>query len=295
MSENKLLLIGCNGQVGAALQLQAASDWQLHSVDREQVDITDARAVHKFITELRPDVIINAAAHTAVDRAESEASLSYAINSDGPRYIAENAAAVGAVLLHISTDYVFDGKKSGLYVETDEVGPQGIYGASKLAGELAVANACERHLTMRTAWVFGEYGHNFVKTMLRLGKDRDVLNIVSDQWGGPTYAGDIAAALLLMAKQALAPDFRDWGLYHFSGEPHVSWHGFASEIFNAAVRQNLLSRIPRLNAITTADYPTPAKRPANSRLDCARIKNTFGISPSDWRAALADLRLYLSA
>lgn len=291
----RLMVIGSAGQVGHCLVQQAANcDWTLLAVDRELCDITNPALVEQAIRNFMPDVIINAAAYTAVDRAESEEIQAYAINCYGPRCIAENAAAVGAVLLHISTDYVFDGQKSGPYVETDEVGPQGIYGASKLAGELAVANACERHLTMRTAWVFGEYGHNFVKTMLRLGRERDVLSIVADQWGGPTYAGDIAAALLLMAKQALAPSFKDWGLYHFAGEPHVSWHGFASEIFSAAARQNLLDNIPRLNAIDTPDYPTPAKRPANSRLDCLRIKNVFGISPCDWRTALADLRPYLS-
>ena len=187
---------------------------------------------------------------------------------------------------------MFAGDKDGLYVESDAVAPQGVYGASKLAGELAVAEHCPRHLILRTAWVFGEHGNNFVKTMLRLGAQRDSLGIVADQFGGPTYAGDIAAALLTMAKQALQPDFCAWGIYHFAGEPHVSWCQFAEAIFQAAGAQGVLSRQPQVNAISTADYPTPSKRPANSRLDCRKIQQVFGIEPSDWLAALQHIRAY---
>ena len=161
-----------------------------------------------------------------------------------------------------------------------------------LAGELAVAEHCPRHLILRTAWVFGEHGNNFVKTMLRLGAQRDSLGIVADQFGGPTYAGDIAAALLTMARQALQPDFNAWGIYHFAGEPHVSWHGFATSIFDAAVAQGLLARSPLVNAIATRDYPTPAQRPANSRLDCGKIRQVFAIEPSNWQAALQNIKAY---
>ena len=292
----RLLIAGSKGQVGHCLMQQAqALEWQVLGVDRDELDITKDVDVQKLVAAFAPDVIINAAAHTAVDKAEVEIDASYAINRDGPAYLAEAAHSFGAVMLHISTDYVFAGNKDGLYVETDPVDPQGVYGASKLAGEVAVAELCARHLILRTAWVFGEHGNNFVKTMLRLGCQRDSLGVVADQFGGPTYAGDIAAALLAMAQRALQPDFMDWGIYHFAGEPHVSWHEFARTIFDAGVAQGLLVQSPLVNPIATADYPTPAKRPANSRLDCSRIHAVFGIMPSDWQAALSDLSPYMPA
>lgn len=292
----KVIITGSNGQVGHQLTMQARSlGWDVCAVDVDSLDITNKSSVFDLVSKFSPQIIINAAAHTAVDKAEVEIDASYAINRDGPAYLAAAAHSVGAVMLHISTDYVFAGNKDGLYVETDAVDPQGVYGASKLAGEVAVAEHCPRHLILRTAWVFGEHGNNFVKTMLRLGAQRDSLGVVADQWGGPTYAGDIAAALLTMAEQALQPDFSHWGVYHFAGEPHVSWHGFATYIFNAAVVQQLLARSPQVNAIATSDYPTPAQRPANSRLDCSRISTIFGIMPSNWQGALSDLRPYMPA
>ena len=289
----KLLIVGAKGQVGSSLCLQAQQGWQVLAVDRDELDISEREAVLRTVAQWQPDVIINAAAHTAVDKAESEIDASYVINRDGPAYLAEAARQVGAVLLHISTDYVFAGDKDGLYVETDPVDPQGVYGASKLAGEVAVAEYCSRHLILRTAWVFGEHGNNFVKTMLRVGAQRDSLGVVADQFGGPTYAGDIAAALLAMAQQALQPDFSAWGVYHFAGEPHVSWCQFAEAIFKVAGEQDVLARLPQVNGITTAEYPTPARRPANSRLDCSKIKRVFGIAPSDWLAALQRIQAYV--
>ena len=292
----KLLLTGYKGQVGHCLLKQAqALGWSVLAVDRDELDITDRLAVLDRTQAFQPHVIINAAAHTAVDKAEADVEVSYAINRDGPAHLAQAAAAVGAVMLHISTDYVFAGDKHGLYVEADPVDPQGVYGASKLAGELAVAESCPQHLILRTAWVFGEHGNNFVKTMLRLGAQRNSLGVVADQFGGPTYAGDIAAALLRMAQRSVQPNFADWGIYHFAGEPHVSWHGFASAIFDAGVVQGLLEHRPLVSPIATADYLTPAKRPANSRLDCSRIHSVFGIMPSNWQAALSDLSPYMSA
>lgn len=289
------MITGAAGQVGSLLSSFAVNGgWSVVAIDREHLDITNAVAVKGFIVEHQPDVIINAAAHTAVDKAESEIEASYAINRDGPRYLAEAAAALNIPLLHISTDYVFAGDKDGLYVESDPVSPQGVYGASKLAGEEAVIAANSKHLILRTAWVFGEHGNNFVKTMLRLGSQREELGIVADQFGGPTYAGDIAAALLLMAKKAVeTPGDVLWGVYHFAGEPHVSWYDFAAAIFEQAVTAKILSKSPRLNALTTDQYPTPAKRPANSRLDCSKITAQFGIVPSDWQKALENIAAYL--
>lgn len=289
----KILVTGSNGQVGSCLvkQLTELSEIECLAVDRDQLDITDRDAVNKLVNEFKPDAIINAAAHTAVDKAEQEVELSYAINRDGPKFLAQSANRVGATILHISTDYVFAGDKVGEYVETDAVAPQGIYGQSKLAGELAVAAACPRHIIMRTAWVFCETGNNFVKTMLRLAQSRDELGVVADQFGGPSYAGDIAAALITMA-QSLYNGNHDYGIYHFAGMPHVSWHQFASNIFNKANEQGILNKVMRVNAITSDQYPTPAKRPANSKLDCQKIEQTFGIQPSDWQTALKNLASY---
>lgn len=291
----KIMITGAKGQVGFCLTQQASAlDWNVQAVDRDELDITDKNAVDLLVRQFRPDVIINAAAHTAVDKAETEIEASYAINRDGPQYLAQAAASVGAAILHISTDYVFAGDKEGVYSEADLVAPQSVYGASKLAGEEAVIAANPKHIILRTAWVFGEHGSNFVKTMLRLGSQCDQLGIVADQFGGPTYAGDIAAALLQIAEKAVtAPEAVTWGIYHFAGEPHVSWHGFATAIFDASVAQGLLARSPVINPIATTDYPTPAKRPANSRLDCSRIHSIFGIMPSDWQAALQDLQPYM--
>ena len=291
----KIMITGAYGQVGFCLTQQAqANGWDVLAIDRDKLDITDPQAVNALVNEYQPDVIINAAAHTAVDKAETEIDASYAINRDGPKYLAEAAASVGAAMLHISTDYVFAGDKDGIYSEADPVAPQGIYGASKLAGEEAVIAANSKHIILRTTWVFGEHGNNFVKTMLRLGLQRDQMGIVADQFGGPTYAGDIAAALLAIAEKAVAaPATVGWGIYHFSGEPHVNWHQFAQAIFDKAIEQQLLVKAPQLNELTTADYPTPAKRPANSRLDCRKIFNEFGIQPSDWLRALENIRAYM--
>ena len=291
----KIMITGAYGQVGFCLTQQAQENgWDVLAIDRDKLDIIDPQAVNALVKEYQPDVIINAAAHTAVDKAETEIDASYAINREGPKYLAEAAASVGAAILHISTDYVFAGDKVGIYTESDPVAPQGVYGASKLAGEQAVIAANKKHIILRTAWVFGEHGNNFVKTMLRLGSQRDQLGIVADQFGGPTYAGDIAAALLQIAEKAVAaPEAVTWGIYHFAGEPHVNWHQFAQAIFDKAVEQQLLAKAPQLNALTTADYPTPAKRPANSRLDCRKIFNEFGIQPSDWQMALQNIRAYM--
>lgn len=291
----KIMITGAHGQVGFCLTQKAqANGWDVLALDKNKLDITEQEAVNTLVKEYQPDVIINAAAHTAVDRAETEIDASYAINCDGPKYLAEAAASVGSAILHISTDYVFAGDKNGVYTESDPVSPQGVYGVSKLAGEEAVIAANPKHIILRTAWVFGEHGNNFVKIMLRLGSLRDQLGIVADQFGGPTSAGHIAAALLVIAEKAVtAPTTVNWGIYHFSGEPYVNWHQFAQAIFTEAVKQQLLAKAPQLNALTTADYPTPAKRPANSRLDGHKIYNEFGIQPSDWQRALENLQAYM--
>lgn len=288
----KVLITGCNGQVGHCLTERLKSIADVFALDSKGLDITNREAVLNTVAKFRPDYIINAAAHTAVDRAEQEVELSYAINRDGPRYLAEAAKECGAVMLHISTDYVFDGMGDKPYQESDATGPQGIYGQSKLAGEQAVVAHCPQHLILRTAWVFGEHGNNFVKTMLRLARSRDELNIVGDQFGGPTYAGDIADALISMMQYLEQGKQPQWGIYHFSGMPYASWVDFASAIFQSAEQHDVLTKQPKFSAIPSSAYPTPAKRPANSRLDCSKIKNQFGIEPSDWNTALNNIQAY---
>ena len=291
----KVLVTGSNGQVGYCLVQQLRQqNADFLALDRDQLDITQRQAVWQTVSDYCPDIIINAAAHTAVDKAESEAEQAFAINRDGAAYLAEAAQQIGAAMLHISTDYVFDGQATQPYTETDATAPQGVYGQSKLAGEQAVLAACSRSIILRTAWVFGEHGHNFVKTMLRLGRERDSLGIVSDQHGAPTYAGDIAAALLHIAHHITQGKPTEYGIYHFSGKPYVSWYQFAEAIFQQAQQQGILANTPQLLAIATPDYPTPAKRPANSCLQLDKIQQAFGISPSDWQQALTQLAPYAS-
>ena len=289
-----ILVTGANGQVGYQLQQQLhSSDWNYTALTRNQLDIADAKAVNEAIAQIKPDLVINAAAYTAVDKAEQEPELAYAINRDGPANLARAAKSVDAAIFHISTDYVFAGDTPGCYTEDSATAPQGVYGKSKLAGEQALMSANPKHLILRTAWVFGEHGNNFVKTMIRLGKSRDALGIVADQEGGPTYAGDIASALLSIANHYATNNPIAWGIYHFSGQPHTSWFHFAEHIFGEVALAGLYQKgIPQLNAISTAEYPTPAKRPANSKLDCRKLEQVFGIAPSDWKLALKNIRAY---
>ncbi|PCE67664.1 dTDP-4-dehydrorhamnose reductase [Salinivibrio sp. YCSC6] len=288
----KILITGCNGQVGHCLVDQLTDKADVLALNKNKLDITDQAAVASVVSQFMPDYIINAAAYTAVDKAEEDMDLSFAINRDGAKYLADAANSCDAVMLHISTDYVFDGEGHEPYKENDIVAPQSVYGQSKLAGELAVAEACHQHLILRTAWVFGEHGNNFVKTMLRLGEGRDALRIVGDQFGGPTYAGDIASALIKMVEYIEQKKSPEWGIYHFSGTPYVSWYEFAENIFQKAQSYSVLEKTPSLSSISTSEYPTPAKRPANSCLDCGKIEKQFGIEPSDWQASLDNIKSY---
>lgn len=290
----KYLITGANGQVGSCLTRRLQDQADVLALDRQSLDIGNRDAVFQTVAEFRPDVIINAAAHTAVDRAESEEAAAQAINVDGAKYLAEAASEIGAVILHISTDYVFNGQGEPPYREDDPTDPQSVYGKTKQAGETAVQSANPRSVILRTSWVFGEQGNNFVKTMLRLGTQREELGVVADQFGAPTYAGDIADALIEIAKQILAGKENAFGIYHFSGQPYISWHGFAEAIFRQAVLQKMMPKAPLVKPITTSDYPTPAKRPANSRLDLNKIRQTFGIAPSDWQQALENLKAYIA-
>ena len=289
----KILIAGKNGQVGSCLVdlLEVQSELTFLALDREHLDITDPIQVDEIVSDFKPDIIINAAAYTYVDKAEQECKLVNAINRDGPHNLAHAANKINAAIIHISTDYVFDGDNAESYTESDVTSPKSQYGLSKLAGEQAVALACPKHVILRTAWVFGEYGNNFVKTMLRLAKTRETLGVVADQFGGPTYAGDIANAILTISNK-IARNSHAYGIYHFSGFPYVSWYFFAEKIFEIALEQNVLTQPIQVTPITTQGYPTPAKRPMNSRLNCDKIYNVFGIKQSDWQVALVRIKEY---
>lgn len=290
----RILITGGSGQVGHCLKAQLQGCAELSVPDSSALNIADRRSVRQAVETFRPDYIINAAAYTAVDKAENDAERAFAVNRDGARHLAEAAEAAGAVMLHISTDYVFDGAGGAPYDEAAPTAPQNIYGASKLAGEQAVLAACRRAVVMRTSWVFGANGQNFVKTMLRLGRERDSLGIVADQYGAPTAAADIAAALITIVRRHTPEQLAERaGIYHYCGSPYASWFEFAETIFAEAAAQGVLAKIPAVKPIATADYPTPAKRPADSRLDCGKIRTVFGIGPCDWHSALSDLRPYL--
>ena len=290
----RILITGGSGQVGHCLKAQLQGCAEFSVPDSSALNIADRRSVRQAVETFRPDYIINAAAYTAVDKAENDAERAFAVNRDGAHHLAEAAEAAGAAMLHISTDYVFDGAGGAPYDEAAPTVPPNIYGASKLAGEQAVLAACRRVVVMRTSWVFGAHGQNFVKTMLRLGRERDSLGIVADQYGALTAAADIAAALITILRRHTPDQLAERaGIYHYCGSPYASWFEFAETIFAEAAAQGVLAKIPAVKPIATADYPTPAKRPADSRLDCGKIRAVFGIRPCDWHSALSDLRPYL--
>ena len=282
-----ILICGAGGQLGR--ELAASGGAGVTALDRAALDITDRAAVHATLQRLQPRAVINAAAYTAVDKAESEPDRALAINRDGAANLAEACADTGAALLHVSTDYVFDGRKATPYAETDAVNPQSVYGRSKREGEQAVRSTCTRHLILRVSWLFGVHGGNFVKTMLRLARERPELRVVADQHGGPTPAAAFAGALLQLAQRADTGENLPWGTYHYAGQPAISWHGFASAVVETAARQGLIAAKPPVLAITTADYPTPAQRPANSTFDTRRCESSLGLSMPVWQTGLADM------
>jgi dTDP-4-dehydrorhamnose reductase len=289
----RILITGGTGQVGCALRRHPlAAGFTVVAPDRHSLDLAQPHSIRAAFADSKPDAVINAGAYTAVDRAESEPDLAFAVNGTAAGVLAELCQNAGIPLLHVSTDYVFNGASARPWREDDPTGPLGVYGASKHVGEVAIRAACARHVILRTAWVFSADGQNFVKTMLRLGQEREVLQIVSDQTGCPTAAQDIAGALWQITAQLLAPAGSTTasppaaGTFHYGGTPAVSWYDFATAIF-ALARQHGL-RTPRCEPIPTSAYPTPARRPAWSVLDTAKITAVFGIQPPDWQLALAE-------
>jgi dTDP-4-dehydrorhamnose reductase len=279
----RILIAGALGQLGR--DVTEAARAQRHFVlalPRDELDISRAERVNQIIDANRPDLVINCAAYTAVDRAEKESERAFAVNRDGPSNLAA-ACAHGAIpLIHISTDYVFNGDKKTPYVESDPAQPINVYGLSKAAGETEVQNKTDRYVILRTAWVFGAHGTNFVKTMLKLGQARETIRVVDDQFGCPTFTGHLAGAIMEIAgRYHNQPDF-PWGIYHYGGRPAVSWYQFAEQIFSTASEMGLPLQVRNLVAIPTSEYPTPAKRAVNSRLDCRKLKQVFGLKPASW-------------
>lgn len=286
----RILVIGRFGQTATALLecARARRDIDLIALGRPDIDLETHTEVEDAIIAARPDLVVNAAAYTAVDRAESEPDRAFAINRDGAAAVARAAAGLGVPLIHISTDYVFDGTKpqAEAYVERDATNPLGVYGRSKRAGEEAVLTAHPASLILRTSWVFSPFGTNFLKTMLRLGAERESLRVVGDQVGNPTSAVDLAETILRIARE-LGTGAPAGGIYHLTNSGSTSWHGFASAIFEASA--TLGGPEPRLEAITTADYPTHAIRPANSRLDNSAFTRRFLIAPRTWQEAVREV------
>ncbi|MCY1206983.1 dTDP-4-dehydrorhamnose reductase [compost metagenome] len=289
-----ILVTGSNGQVGFELRRSLAPLGNVVALDRTGCDLSQPDEVRRVVRDFRPDVIVNPAAYTAVDKAETEVDLAFAINGTAPGILAEEAKALGSLLVHYSTDYVFDGTKDGAYVESDAVNPQSVYGKSKLAGEQAIAAAGGAALVLRTCWVAGAHGGNFAKTMLKLGRERDSLRVIADQFGAPTTAALIAdATAQIVARHWLHGDRQAFafGIYHLAAAGETTWHAYATEVLCYAAAQGIDLKVDpaRIEAIPATAYPLPAPRPANSRLDTGKLRRTFGIHLPDWQQGVHHL------
>ncbi len=284
----KILLTGSHGQVGWELRRTLACLGEVVALDSRAMDLTDVDAIRRVVQDVAPRIIVNPAAHTAVDKAESEVERAYAINATAPGILAEEAEKLGALLVHYSTDYVFDGSGETPWSEDDATGPLNVYGASKLAGEQAIQAACRRHLIFRTSWVYGARGANFLLTMRRLMRERPELKIVADQIGAPTWSRMLAEATALILAQQLSPARgadrpEPWGVYHMTNGGETSWHGFAAAIQELDGGESKARLLP----IPSSDYPTPARRPLNSRLNNDKLARVFGVRLPDWQQSLA--------
>lgn len=290
--QKKILLTGVNGQVGHALKTKLLQ-YELFALSREQLDLSKIHDIRRVVREIKPDLIINPAAYTAVDKAETEPELAYAINATAPQILAEEAARLNVAFIHFSTDYVYDGTKIVSYLEDDATNPVCVYGKSKLAGEDAIRQVGLPYLILRTSWVYGAYGRNFLKTILRLASEQDDLHVVADQFGAPTSSESIAEGVVKLVN-VWRPDLANQtGVYHFTNSGSTSWHGFACEIINEYNRLAASRNWPALKvnidtvvAITTAGYPTLALRPANSRLDNTKLKQMFNVELPSWQQGL---------
>lgn len=290
---NKILLTGKNGQLGKELQPLLSTIGELIAFGKDELDLSNSDQIRDCVQKHQPDIIINAGAYTSVDRAESEPELAHAVNSNAPKILAESAEKIGARLFHISTDYVFDGTKNKPYTEQDKTHPIGVYGRSKQGGEEGIKSHCNNYVILRTAWVYGVYGKgNFVKTMLRLGQEREELKVVFDQVGTPTWTNDIAKAIMgLIAKLPSSPVQE---IYHFTNSGVASWYDFSIAIFEEAKVLHFPVTVHRVSPIPTEEYPTPAKRPAYSVLSGEKIGKILGTPPPQWRVSLREMLTQLS-
>lgn len=306
MASTSILITGAHGQLGqsfAWLQARPISSTKFVLLGHAELDISRVESITQALDRHRPDVLINAAAYTAVDKAESEPDKAHLVNAIAPGLLAQACAERGIAMVHVSTDYVFDGLAQQPYAEDAHTKPVSIYGQSKLAGEQAVLSALPSAIVLRTSWVFSQFGNNFLKTMLRLGRERPELSIVADQIGGPSYAPHIAQVLLALADRLIESTHSDKqtdapaGIYHFAGQPDVSWYDFAQEIFTQAIKLELLSQAPALTAISISQYPTPARRPAQSGLQQSRLDTLLGVEniERDWRKGIENSLLALKA
>tara|TARA_B110001454_G_scaffold13148_2_gene11924 strand:- start:15194 stop:16051 length:858 start_codon:yes stop_codon:yes gene_type:complete len=278
----KILVFGRIGQLGSALAEVLSDRYETRFIDQPELDLTVPESVRDHVQAYLPSIVINAAAYTAVDRAETEPELAHIINARAPESLAYACDEAGAVLIHYSTDYVFDGTASMPYTETAAVAPTGVYGQSKLAGEIAVASATQRYVILRTAWLYSAVGHNFVKTMLKLADSGQPVRVVADQVGSPTYAQDLARVTRSIIEVLNSSREDCFGLYHVTNTGTTSWHGLAQEIFRLAAHQDVV-----VQPISTEEYPTPAPRPAYTALDCSKLERVFGLTLPSWRDALA--------
>jgi dTDP-4-dehydrorhamnose reductase len=278
----KILVFGRIGQLGSALAEVLSDRYETRFIDQPELDLTVPESVRDHVQTYLPSIVINAAAYTAVDRAETEPELAHIINARAPESLAYACDEAGAVLIHYSTDYVFDGTASMPYTETAAVAPTGVYGQSKLAGEIAVASATQRYVILRTAWLYSAVGNNFVKTMLKLANSGQPVRVVADQIGSPTYAQDLARVTRSIIEVLNSSREDCFGLYHVTNSGTTSWHGLAQEIFRLAAHQDVV-----VQPISTEEYPTPAPRPAYTALDCSKLERVFGLTLPSWRDALA--------
>lgn len=281
-----MLITGAHGQLGRDIIDQSQSKgYQVQAPSEDDLDITDLGKVDHIITHLQPDLVINTAAYTQVDKAESEAAVAFKVNKTGCTHLARICNKNHIPLVHISTDYVFDGRKGTPYIETDSISPLGVYGRSKAEGESEIRSILKEHIILRTSWLYGIYGQNFVKTMLNLATRKQKIRVVSDQYGSPTNAADLARAILTISDRLHPGSDVDWGTYHYCGQGVISWHTFAQKIMDLA-RLHGGIRTAQVEPVATADYPTRAVRPVYSALDCGRISKHFGLDPQPWQKSL---------
>ena len=290
----RILVAGGDGQLGQEFADIHQPGIELIRCSRGELDITNLNSIHSVFAKYQPQAVINAAAYTVVDRAETEAEQAFAINANGAGHLALVAESFNIPLLHVSTDYVFSGDKpvNEAWTEKDSCEPRSVYGHSKLIGEQQVLETCSRALVLRTSWVFGRYGNNFPKTMLRLARERDELRVVGDQYGCPTHAGDIAATLVKAAKAMITNELAA-GIYHYAGAPACTWHAFAEQIIETAFAKGMLTKKPRVVAIATHEYPVAAERPVNSVMDYSKLNNALGIQSPQWQNGLDVLLSHL--